>query len=179
MTKYWYCSLFCYRPFVKTILCNLFLFYCLFLSFCLLKVYLSFIIYFCADFKNDVGVRLCRRANVLYTYSGVQHILCCVLVFCLRLVHSGLPVSLECPFMIVSSLFSNIYSSQDQLLSFMCFWNLLFTRGIVNLKSNRKIYLNINDSCSIRYKFNSHESTVCGKNVLRHNIQHITRVGNS
>jgi hypothetical protein len=140
-----------------------------------------FIIYhlFLCWFQKRCSVRLCRRANVLYTYSGVQHILCCVLVFCLRLVHSGLPVSLECPFVIVSSLFSNIYSSKDQLLSFMCFWNLMFTRGIVNLKSNRKIYLNINDSCSIRYKFNSHESTVCGKNVLRHNIQHITRVGNS
>jgi len=42
----------------------------------------------------------------LFVYSGVQHILCCV---CLRLVYSMLPVSLDCPFLIGPSVFSNIY----------------------------------------------------------------------
>ena len=42
----------------------------------------------------------------LFVYSGVLHILCCV---CLRLVYSMLPVSLDCPFLIAPSVFSNIY----------------------------------------------------------------------
>ena len=42
----------------------------------------------------------------LFTYSGVQHILCCVF---LRLVYTMLPVSLECPFLITPSVFSTIY----------------------------------------------------------------------
>jgi hypothetical protein len=37
---------------------------------------------------------------------GVQHILCCVF---LRLVYPMLPVSLDCPFLIASSVFSNVY----------------------------------------------------------------------
>jgi hypothetical protein len=40
----------------------------------------------------------------LLAYSGVQHIL-----FCLRLVYPLLPVSLDCPFLIVLSVFSNVY----------------------------------------------------------------------
>jgi hypothetical protein len=35
------------------------------------------------------------RFLCLFTYSGVQHILCCVFVF-LRLVYTMLPVSLDC-----------------------------------------------------------------------------------
>jgi hypothetical protein len=34
----------------------------------------------------------------LFAYSGVQHILRCVCVFCLGLVYPVLPVSLRCPF---------------------------------------------------------------------------------
>ena len=42
--------------------------------------------------------------------SSVQHILCCVLlVFVLCYMYSVLPVSLDCPFVIAPSVFSNIY----------------------------------------------------------------------
>jgi hypothetical protein len=44
---------------------------------------------------------VCRRAHVLFTlfaYSGVQHILCCVF---LCLLYPMMPVSLDCPFLIV------------------------------------------------------------------------------
>jgi hypothetical protein len=40
-----------------------------------------------------------------YIYSGVQHILCCVFVMFVFV----LPVSLDCPFLFASSVFSNIY----------------------------------------------------------------------
>jgi len=43
-----------------------------------------------------------------FAYSGVQHILCCV--FVLFLVYTMLPVSLNCAFLIASSVFSNIYA---------------------------------------------------------------------
>ena len=48
-----------------------------------------------------------------FAYSGVQHILCCVFVLfvfvlCL-IVYPMLPVSLDCPFLIVPSVFSNVY----------------------------------------------------------------------
>ena len=42
----------------------------------------------------------------LLAHSGVQHILCCVF---LRLVYPMLPVSLDCPFLIAPSVFSNVY----------------------------------------------------------------------
>jgi hypothetical protein len=41
----------------------------------------------------------------LHIYSGVQHILCCVFVMFVFV----LPVSLDCPFLFASSVFSNIY----------------------------------------------------------------------
>ena len=47
------------------------------------------------------------RDLCLFAYSGVQHILCCVV--CLSLVYPMLPVSLDCPFLIVPSVFSNVY----------------------------------------------------------------------
>ena len=60
---------------------------------CFVGVLMSFLHYFC-----------------LFTYSGVQHILCCVFVlFCLRLVYPMFPVSLDCPFLIAPSVFSNVY----------------------------------------------------------------------
>jgi hypothetical protein len=44
----------------------------------------------------------------LFTYSGVQHILCCVFV-CLRMVYPMLSVSPFYPFLIAPSVFSNVY----------------------------------------------------------------------
>jgi hypothetical protein len=62
---------------------------------------------------NDVQHLLCLLAYngvqhilCLLAYNGVQHILCCVF---LRIVHIVLPVSLDCPFLIVPSVFSNVY----------------------------------------------------------------------
>jgi len=46
------------------------------------------------------------RYLCLFAYSGVQHILCCVFP---RLVYPILPVSLDCPFLITPSVFSNVY----------------------------------------------------------------------
>ena len=50
------------------------------------------------------------RYFCLLVYSGVQHILSCdfILGFFLRLVYSMLIVSLDCPFFIVPSVFSNV-----------------------------------------------------------------------
>jgi hypothetical protein len=45
----------------------------------------------------------------LLAYSGVQHILCCSCFDFLRLVYPMLPISLDCPFLIVPSVFSNVY----------------------------------------------------------------------
>jgi hypothetical protein len=50
------------------------------------------------------------RYLCVFTYSGVKHILCCVvilLVFILCLVYP-MRVSLDCPFVIVTSVFSNM-----------------------------------------------------------------------
>ena len=53
------------------------------------------------------------RYLCLLAHSGVQHMLCCVLCFaCLRLVYPMLPVSLDCPFLIAPSVFSNVYLSK-------------------------------------------------------------------
>jgi len=52
---------------------------------------------------------VCRSAHVLFTLfadSGVLHILCCVFI---RLEYNLLPVSLDCPFVIAPSVFSNVY----------------------------------------------------------------------
>ena len=52
------------------------------------------------------------------TYGGVQRILRCVFVlfvFVLSLVYTMLPVSLNCPFLIATSVFSNVH-----LGSFYC-----------------------------------------------------------
>jgi hypothetical protein len=46
----------------------------------------------------------------LFAYSVVQQTLCCVYVLCfLRLVYPMLPVSLDFPFFIAPSVFSNVY----------------------------------------------------------------------
>jgi hypothetical protein len=46
------------------------------------------------------------RYLCLFAYSGVQHILCCVFR---RIVYSMLSVSLDYPFLIAPSVFSNVY----------------------------------------------------------------------
>jgi hypothetical protein len=46
------------------------------------------------------------RHLCLFAHRGVKHIVCCVF---LRLVYPMLPVSLDCPFLIVPSVFSNVY----------------------------------------------------------------------
>ena len=53
-------------------------------------------------FKNKFG------CSCLICYGGVQHIMCCGFVF-YRLVYSVLRVSLDCPFLIAPSVFSNVY----------------------------------------------------------------------
>ena len=59
---------------------------------------LIYVICVCLYLQLFVGGHMSYlRQLCLFTYSGVQHILCCVLVF-LCLVYSILPVSLDCPF---------------------------------------------------------------------------------
>ena len=51
------------------------------------------------------------RYLCLFAYSGIQHILCCgfvLFVFVLCLVFTMLPVSMDCPFLIAPSVFSNV-----------------------------------------------------------------------
>jgi hypothetical protein len=60
----------------------------------------------------------CRREHVLFVfdgYSGVQHIMCCFCFVFIRLVYPMLPVSLDCPFLIVPSVFSDVYSKYCNL----------------------------------------------------------------
>ena len=51
----------------------------------------------------------CLRYMCLFTYSGVQHILCCVCFVFLRIVYPMSTVALDCPFLIATSVFSNPY----------------------------------------------------------------------
>ena len=106
--------------------------------------------------KNDVrfvftsgclyeGLMSYLRYLWLFAHSGVQHILCCVYIFYTPM----LPVSLDCPFLIAPSVFSNVYlfypsithvcvvclsvvarfHTREQLMSFGCFiWRLLLVR---------------------------------------------------
>ena len=52
------------------------------------------------------GIMSYLRYLCLFAHSGVQHILWCVFIF---LVYPMLPVYLDCPFMIVPLVFSNLY----------------------------------------------------------------------
>ena len=66
------------------------------------------------------------RYLYLFTYNDVQHILCCVFCFvCLRL-YPMLPVSLDCPFLIVPSVFSNAYLDIYSDLDFQRYLSPLF-----------------------------------------------------
>jgi hypothetical protein len=72
---------------------------------------------------------------VLVVYGGVQHILCCV---CLRLVGHELPVSLDCPFFISTSVFFNVYFSpliinKEHMKLQMCH---LFSRNLSTVHLN-------------------------------------------
>jgi hypothetical protein len=97
-------------------------------------------------FSSSLPPIVCRRAHVLFTlfvfvcscalhilccvlvffvlclvYDGVQHILYCVFalfVFVLFLLYTMFPASLDCPFLTVSSVFSNVYLIT---LSIACF----------------------------------------------------------
>jgi hypothetical protein len=55
------------------------------------------------------------RYLCLFVYSGVQHILCCILNL-FRLVYPMLSVSLDCPFLIAPSVFSNVYLERRHFL---------------------------------------------------------------
>ena len=79
-----------------------------------------------SKFGSSLPPVVCRRAHVLFTihyldlfaYSGVQHILCCVF-FCFFSVLCTLymlPVSLDCPFLIAPSVFSNIFHFISNIL---------------------------------------------------------------
>ena len=52
------------------------------------------------------------RYLCLFTYSGVQHILWCIL-FCFSSLYPMLSVSLDCPLLITPSVFSDVYLQQD------------------------------------------------------------------
>ena len=64
------------------------------------------------------------RYLCLFVYSGV-HTYCVVLCFCfvfLCLVCPMLPVSLDCPFLIAPSIFSNVYLSPILAHTKLCQW---------------------------------------------------------
>ena len=59
-------------------------------------------------FGSSLPLVVCGRAHVLFVllaHSGVQHILCCFSLYCVPV----LPVSLDCPFLIASLVFYNVY----------------------------------------------------------------------
>ena len=84
-------------------------------------------LYFLSDFRvvmtvalsarRRCSVRLCLQLFIaglmsylhylcLPAYSGLQHILCCVFILLFFVL---LPVSLDCPFVVALSVFSNVY----------------------------------------------------------------------
>jgi hypothetical protein len=56
------------------------------------------------------------RYLCLLEYIGVKHILCWGFLFFFRLVYTMLSVSEDCPFLIVPSVFSNVYLSNEFML---------------------------------------------------------------
>ena len=64
----------------------------------------------CLHFQLGLGVIMsCLDCLCLFTYGGVQHILCCVFVLFFFVLCTLLPISLDCPCLIAPSGFSNIY----------------------------------------------------------------------
>jgi hypothetical protein len=51
----------------------------------------------------------CLRCLCFFVHSGLQHILCCIFFFFLRLVYPMFQVSLDCQFLIAPLVFSNVY----------------------------------------------------------------------
>ena len=58
----------------------------------------------------------CLITFTLFVFVCVQHILYCVFCFVfLRLVYHVMPVSLSCPFLISTSVFSNVYKGNNKI----------------------------------------------------------------
>jgi hypothetical protein len=55
------------------------------------------------------GLMSYLRYLCLFAYIGVQHILCCVFVLFFFVLLRMLPVSMDCPFLVDPSVFSNVY----------------------------------------------------------------------
>ena len=76
----------------------------------------------CYDFhiKTKFGSSLPPESYLrylcLFTYSNVQYVVFCFV--CLRLVCTMLPVSLDCPFLIVALVFSSVYLHNIWVLIF-------------------------------------------------------------
>ena len=105
----------------------------IFLVFCVvLLCFFTFLVPCCEDryalrittmFGSSLPAVVCRRANVLFTLFMIDcaqwcptHIVLCFFFVCLRLVYPMLPISLDCPFLIVPSVFSNVYYVSNTLI---------------------------------------------------------------
>jgi len=94
------------------------------------------------------------RYLCLFAHSGVQHILCCVF---LRIVYPMFTVSMDCPFLIDPSVFSNVYVQQKLTLqTFISF------SGICNLRLSclyRLVFLFTKTFKLFDFKYFGFEST--------------------
>jgi hypothetical protein len=73
------------------------------------------------------GLMSYLRYLCLFSYSGVQHILCCFCFVYLGLVYPMLPVSLDCPYLIApSAVFSNVNKVLTDKTSELLFYLLAF-----------------------------------------------------
>jgi hypothetical protein len=101
------------------------------------------------------------RCLYLFIHSGAQHILCCVFVvvvvclfvclfvFFLCLVYLKLPVSLDCPFLIATSVFSSIWLIVDRVAC-CCFTELVLAWPFMVLADiNSLWYYSIISSCDV------------------------------
>jgi hypothetical protein len=59
---------------------------------------------------------VCRRAHVLFTLFVFVCVLCCPTHIVLWFYFVFLPVSLDCPFLVVPSVFSNVYSNYHKIV---------------------------------------------------------------
>jgi hypothetical protein len=98
----------------KSSVCGTFFFCVIYYTLCVITFWVS-----CYDYdiriKNDVRFvftsSFCRRAHVLFTLFVFHCIRCPHILHCifLCLVYPMLPVSLNCPFLIAPSVFSNVF----------------------------------------------------------------------
>ena len=73
------------------------------------------------------GLMSYLRYLCLFSYSGVQHILCCFCFVYFGLVYPMLPVSLDCPYLIApSAVFSNVNKVLTDKTSELLFYLLAF-----------------------------------------------------